>query len=256
MGAAAITTSGFAINRERVAELLGFAQVQENSYDSIGGADFILEYANALQLAAIDLGKMTFDLLSWATQEYGILKVDDAFIQVSSIMMKKGQGAKALGYATVSSAIGGSVGALLLIFVSPLAVRLSLLVRTPGKFSLVLFALVTMVVISKDKRKGIITMVFGLVCSTIGIDKLKTVSRFTFGFPQLIEGIDTTTLIVGAFAISEVLAQSTVDNRKYQEMVARANGIKFKRKDFFPSCQAETSRKCLWDVKSRAIHPS
>jgi len=89
MGAAAITTSGFAINRERVAELLGFAQVQENSYDSIGGADFILEYANALQLAAIDLGKMTFDLLSWATQEYGILKVDDAFIQVSSIMPQK-----------------------------------------------------------------------------------------------------------------------------------------------------------------------
>jgi len=168
-------------------------------------------------------------------------------------MMKKGQGAKALGYATVSSAIGGSVGALLLIFVSPLAVRLSLLVRTPGKFSLVLFALVTMVVISKDKRKGIITMVFGLVCSTIGIDKLKTVSRFTFGFPQLIEGIDTTTLIVGAFAISEVLAQSTVDNRKYQEMVARANGIKFKRKDFFPSWKEIKEVGFLLYLKSSLI---
>jgi argininosuccinate lyase len=89
MGAAAITTSGFAVNRERVAELLGFRFVQENSYDSIGGSDYALEYAAALQIAAIDLGRMVYELYVWGTQEFGILKVDDAFIQVSSIMPQK-----------------------------------------------------------------------------------------------------------------------------------------------------------------------
>lgn len=89
MGAAAITTSGFAVNRERVAELLGFSHVQENSYDSISGSDFVLEYAAALQIAAIDLGRMVYELYVWATQEFGILRIASPFIQVSSIMPQK-----------------------------------------------------------------------------------------------------------------------------------------------------------------------
>lgn len=149
-------------------------------------------------------------------------------------MMKRGEGAKAIGHATIASAVGGAIGALFLIFISPLAVKLALLVRTPGKFSLVLFALVVTVVISSDKRKALITLVFGLVCATIGADKLKAVSRFTFGFTQLIEGIDTTTLIVGAFAISEVISQCLVNNEEYNKMTEEANKIKFTRKDFFP----------------------
>lgn len=149
-------------------------------------------------------------------------------------MMNRGEGAKAIGHATIASSIGGALGALGLIFISPLAVKLALLVRTPGKFSLVLFALVVTVVISKNKRKALITLVFGLVCATIGADKLKAVSRFTFGFTQLIEGIDTTTLIVGAFAISEVIAQCLVNNAEYNKIAAQANSIKFTRKDFFP----------------------
>lgn len=150
-------------------------------------------------------------------------------------MMRKGLGAKAIGHATIASSIGGSIGALLLIFISPLAVRLALLVRTPGKFSLVFFALVVMVMISNDKRKALVTLVFGLICATIGVDKLKTVSRFTFGFTQLIEGIDVTTLIVGAFAISEIITQTLVNNAEYKAMAEAANSIKFTRKEFFPS---------------------
>ena len=53
-------------------------------------------------------------------------------------LMQQGRGAQAIGHATIASAIGGSIGALLLIFVSPLTVELALKVRTPGKFSLCL----------------------------------------------------------------------------------------------------------------------
>ncbi|MGI6029225.1 MAG: tripartite tricarboxylate transporter permease [Candidatus Heteroscillospira sp.] len=150
-------------------------------------------------------------------------------------MMKRGQGAKAIGHATIASAIGGTIGAILLIFLSPVAVKLALLVRTPGKFSLVLFAFVVMIMISNDKRKAMVTMAFGLVCATIGVDKLKAVSRFTFGMTQLIEGMDVTTLIVGCFAFSEILSQSLVNNTEYKAMAEAASAHNFKRRDFFPA---------------------
>ncbi len=148
-------------------------------------------------------------------------------------MMLQGKGAQAIGHATLASAIGGSIGALLLIFVSPLTVQLALNIRTPGKFSLCLFALATMVFISKDKRKGLITLAFGLMCATIGIDKLKATSRFTFGFSQLVEGIDETTLIVGAFAVSEFISQVKISNSDYKKLTEEADKVKFRRKDFF-----------------------
>ena len=150
-------------------------------------------------------------------------------------MMKKGLGAKAIGHATIGSAIGGSIGALLLIFISPLAVSLALKIRTPGKFSLILFALIVITIVESNRKKAVIAMVFGMMLSTIGMDSLKPVSRFTFGSANLIEGIDLTTLIIGAFAISELLAQSLVSNEEYDAVVSVASKVKFKRREFFPS---------------------
>lgn len=150
-------------------------------------------------------------------------------------MMRKGLGAKAIGHATIGSAIGGSIGALLLIFVSPLAVSLALKIRTPGKFSLILFALVVIVIVEKKRMKAILTMAFGIMLATVGMDPLKSVSRFTFGIPNLIEGIDLTTLIIGAFAISELFDQAMVNNAEYKKLTSAANSVKFKRREFFPT---------------------
>ncbi|WP_079909757.1 argininosuccinate lyase [Paenibacillus sp. 32352] len=89
MGAAALTTSGFAISRERMRELLGFDELIDNSYDAIGGADYLGEAAAAVQLAAIDLGRVVQDLLLWCTQEFAVLKVGAPYVQISSIMPQK-----------------------------------------------------------------------------------------------------------------------------------------------------------------------
>lgn len=61
MGAAAITTSGFPVSRLRVAELLAFDEVAENSYDAISGADHIGEVATSIQLACINIGRVVYD---------------------------------------------------------------------------------------------------------------------------------------------------------------------------------------------------
>ncbi|MDR1179525.1 MAG: tripartite tricarboxylate transporter permease [Spirochaetales bacterium] len=161
-------------------------------------------------------------------------------------LMKKGKGAKALGHVTVGSAIGGTIGALLLIFVSPLAIRIALLIRTPGKCTLIFFALVVIILISGTKKKAMVTLAFGLMCATIGGDPIKSVSRFTFGFGLLAEGLDTVTLIIGAFAVNEFFSQALVSNEEYKKLTAAANEVKFKRKDFFPTLKEMREEVGWW----------
>lgn len=89
LGAAAFTTTGFSIDRTRVAELLGFPEIIKSAYDSIGGADYLGEIATAIQLAFINLGRFSQDLLLWSSQEFSAIRVADPYVQTSSIMPQK-----------------------------------------------------------------------------------------------------------------------------------------------------------------------
>jgi len=89
MGAAAITTSGFPIDRAKTARLLGFEGLAENSYGAIASIDYITEAAAVLAIAMVNLGKLIQDLLLWSTREFGFLRFSDAFVQSSSIMPQK-----------------------------------------------------------------------------------------------------------------------------------------------------------------------
>lgn len=89
MGAAAITTSGFPINRERMAELLGFQSVRVNSYGCIAGVDYITGLYSALKLPMIHLGRVVQDMAFWSAFEVGQLYVPNALVQISSIMPQK-----------------------------------------------------------------------------------------------------------------------------------------------------------------------
>jgi len=89
MGAAAFTTTGFNIDREKMQDLLGFSSVVENSYDAIAGADYMAEAMTSTQIIAINLGRFVQDLLLWGTQEYDVLRVADPYVQISSIMPQK-----------------------------------------------------------------------------------------------------------------------------------------------------------------------
>ena len=89
MGAAAITTTGFPIDRGRVAELLGFAAPTENSYASIACVDYVTATYSAVKLICLHLGRVIQDLQFWTAFEVGQLHVSDAFVQISSIMPQK-----------------------------------------------------------------------------------------------------------------------------------------------------------------------
>jgi argininosuccinate lyase len=89
MGAAAITTSGFAIDRARVAHLLGFARPMQNSYGCIASVDYITAVFSAVELTFLHLGRPIQDFQFWSSFEVGQLYLPNAFVQISSIMPQK-----------------------------------------------------------------------------------------------------------------------------------------------------------------------
>ena len=89
MGACAITTTGFPIDREMTARLLGFEGLAENSYGAIASVDYVTESAAAIAVAMVNIGKFVQDLLLWSTREFGFVRVSPAFVQCSSIMPQK-----------------------------------------------------------------------------------------------------------------------------------------------------------------------
>jgi argininosuccinate lyase len=89
LGACAITTTGFPIDRQFTTELLGFEGLQLNSFGAIAATDYITETAGAIATTMVNLGKVTQDFLLWSTAEFGYLRLTDAWVQISSIMPQK-----------------------------------------------------------------------------------------------------------------------------------------------------------------------
>ena len=89
IGAAAITTTGFPINRERMSKLLGFNDLVENSYDAIAGSDYLMELASTLMILNTNMSKFIKDTLDFCTKEFNVFYLTDPYVQRSSIMPQK-----------------------------------------------------------------------------------------------------------------------------------------------------------------------
>jgi argininosuccinate lyase len=89
LGACAITGTGFPIDRQLTADLLGFAGPTGNTYGSIATVDYLLESVAAAGVLLAGLGRIVQDLLLWSTAEFDYLRLGDGFVQCSSIMPQK-----------------------------------------------------------------------------------------------------------------------------------------------------------------------
>jgi argininosuccinate lyase len=89
LGAGALATTSFPINRDRTAELLGFNGLAENSIDAVGSRDFITEALAALTLIAVNLSRFAEDLIIWSSPDFGVVELPDEFANTSSIMPQK-----------------------------------------------------------------------------------------------------------------------------------------------------------------------
>jgi len=89
LGAGALATTSFPINRDRTAELLGFDGLVENSIDAVGSRDFIIETLAAFTLIAVNLSRLAEDLIIWSSPDFGVVELPDEFTSTSSIMPQK-----------------------------------------------------------------------------------------------------------------------------------------------------------------------
>lgn len=89
LGSGALAGTGFPINRERVASLLGFEGLCPNSLDAVSDRDFALEVLGALSILAVHLSRLGEEIVLWNSLEFGFLELDDAVATGSSMMPQK-----------------------------------------------------------------------------------------------------------------------------------------------------------------------
>ena len=124
-------------------------------------------------------------------------------------MHLQGRGGEALGLSLVAGMIGGLFGLILLVLLTEPLAKVALLFTPPAYFALGILGLSVIASLSEGALvKGLMAGILGLMISVVGTDPLSGVGRFTFRLPELIEGIPFIIVMVGVFAVTELMSQS------------------------------------------------
>ncbi len=89
LGSGALAGTTYPLNRERVAEMLDFSSISENSLDGVSDRDFLLDYLSAASICMMHLSRFCEELILWNTNEFRFVEMDDGFATGSSIMPQK-----------------------------------------------------------------------------------------------------------------------------------------------------------------------
>ena len=89
LGSGALASTTYPINRHRVAELLGFSSVTENSMDGVSDRDFVIELCSALSILMMHMSRFAEEIILWCSSEFKFIELDDAYSTGSSIMPQK-----------------------------------------------------------------------------------------------------------------------------------------------------------------------
>jgi putative tricarboxylic transport membrane protein len=129
-----------------------------------------------------------------------------AYTDEAYLMTKKGQAEIALGSGLVFSVLGGIFGVLVLIVAAPALAEVALKFSSFEYFWLVMLGFTCAIFIAgTDPLKGIVSLLLGLLIACVGLDNPAGAPRYTFGSAELTGGISLIPLMIGMFAISEVL---------------------------------------------------
>ncbi len=119
-------------------------------------------------------------------------------------MARAGRGGPALATAAIGSFVAGLIATLALAFLAPWVVQIALKFGPRDYFALMCLAFITVSSAFGDSaRKGLISLFIGLALALVGIDQLTGQARLSFGVPQLLDGVEVTTLAVAMFALGE-----------------------------------------------------
>lgn len=154
-------------------------------------------------------------------------------------MVKKGQAAKALGIGVVFSFIGTVFSTVLLMFISPWLASVAINFGNYEFFAIAIFSLTMIATLSSGNMvKGIMAGVIGFMFSTVGTDSVEATARFTFGQSALRGGFDMLAVMVGLFAVGEIISAAQTSHNPKEELMAQPSmkgvkGFGFTMKEFF-----------------------
>jgi len=129
-----------------------------------------------------------------------------AYTDEAYAMTKQGQGEVALGAGLVFSVIGGLFGTAVLIAAAPALAEVALKFSSFEYFWLVILGLSSAVFLALgDPLKGVVSLLLGLLVSAVGLDNPAAFPRFTFGNAELAGGLTLIPIMIGMFAVSEII---------------------------------------------------
>jgi len=136
-------------------------------------------------------------------------------------MAKKGEAGRALGMSAVASVIGGVFSLVVFLLATPFLAGVALSFRPAEYFALAVFALSMLATVSgRSPVRNLIAGAVGVLISTAGIHLTTGVERFTFGIPEIADGIHFVPVLIGLFAVSELLSQSRSLDALYERITS------------------------------------
>ena len=152
-------------------------------------------------------------------------------------MAKQGKSKTALSAAIISSFVGGIFGAIVLSFIGPYIAQFALKLSSYDYFGIILFALTTVSSLAgKNMVKGLMACLLGVCLACVGTDGLSSVYRYTFGITKLSNGFSLVPVLIGLFAVSQIMA--TARDKASQKSLDfsgtnQNEGARFTFKDYF-----------------------
>jgi putative tricarboxylic transport membrane protein len=156
-------------------------------------------------------------------------------------MTKRGEAAKALGWALVAALTGGLISSAVMVSLAGPLSKLALAFGAPEYFAAVFFGLTTVVSLAGNSLpNALISLFIGLLVSTIGVDSTYGAERFTFGSNILMNGVPYVMVLVGIYGFGEILSKIGQPVRIHEQAGTGASGTKTN----FPSWRE------IWDLKA------
>lgn len=152
-------------------------------------------------------------------------------------MAQQGKSKTALSAAIIASFVGGIFGAIVLSFIGPYIAQFALKLSSYDYFGIILFALTTVSSLAgKNMVKGLMACLLGVCLACVGTDGLSSVYRYTFGITKLSNGFSLVPVLIGLFAVSQIMA--TARDKASQKSLDfsgtnQNEGARFTFKDYF-----------------------
>jgi TctA family transporter len=149
-----------------------------------------------------------------------------AYADESYMMTKNGHAETVLGADLVFSVIGGIFGTIVLVMAAPSLAEVALKFSSFEYFWLVLLGLACAVIVSMgDTLKGVVSLLGGLLISSIGLDNPAGYPRFTFGSIELLGSVGLIPMMIGMFAVSEILRYAVASDQHAELLRAQIGNV-------------------------------